>query len=183
MYICRHPSVVRHQGGPTGAVIKYVSGGWPLGGSCSKTPTQRIDFNVPAQPNDYKPMSAPVIPARVTEFLAENIDTVPQLEALLLMWQTPGNPWSVDELSVRLYVSKEEAAATIRALQMRGLIVSDDQQNSYRYSADWDASGTLVSEVAQAYRQHLIHVTKFIHSRASSAVRAFARAFDLKKGR
>ena len=128
-------------------------------------------------------MNAPVIPARVVEFLAENIDSVPQLEALLLLWQAPNNRWSVEELAVRLYVSKEEAAAIIRALQMRGLIVSDGQPNSYRYSSDWDASGTLMAEVAHAYRHHLIEITKFIHSRASSAVRAFARAFDLKKDR
>jgi hypothetical protein len=128
-------------------------------------------------------MNAPGIPARVVEFLAENIDTVPQLEALLLMWQAPDNRWSVEELAVRLYVSTEEAAGIIRALQRRALIVSEDQQNSYCYSPDWDASGTLMSEVAQAYRHHLIHITKFIHSRASSAVRAFARAFDLKKDR
>ena len=108
-------------------------------------------------------MNAPVIPARVIEFLAENIDTVPQLEAMLLLWQAPNSRWSVEELAVRLYVSKEEAAAIIRALQMRALIVSDGQPN--------------------AYRHHLIDITKFIHSRASSAVRAFARAFDLKRDR
>jgi hypothetical protein len=128
-------------------------------------------------------MNAPVIPVRVIEFLAENIDSVPQLEALLLLWQAPSNQWSVEELAVRLYVSKEEAAAIIRALQMRALIVSDGQPNTYRYSADWDASGTLMAEVAHAYRHNLIDITKFIHSRASSAVRAFARAFDLKKDR
>jgi hypothetical protein len=128
-------------------------------------------------------MNAPAIPARVIEFLAENIDTVPQLEALLLLWQAPSNRWSVEELAVRLYVSKEEAAAIIRALQMRRLIVSEDQPNSCRYSLDWDTSGTLMAEVAHVHRHHLIYITKFIHSRASSAVRAFARAFDLKKDR
>jgi hypothetical protein len=128
-------------------------------------------------------MNAPVIPVRVIEFLAENIDTVPQLEALLLMWQAPDERWSMDKLAVRLYVSVEEAASIVRALQMRALIVSDEQPNSYRYSGDWDASGTLMAEVARSYRHNLIHITKFIHSRASSAVRAFARAFDLKKDR
>ena len=128
-------------------------------------------------------MNAPAIPARVIEFLAENIDTVPQLEAMLLLWQAPNSRWSVEELAVRLYVSKEEAAAIIRALQMRALIASDGQPNTYRYSADWDTSGTVMTEVAHAYRHHLIDITKFIHSRASSAVRAFARAFDLKKDR
>lgn len=128
-------------------------------------------------------MNAPGIPARVMEFLTENIDTVPQLEALLLLWQDPGKLWSVEELAVRLYVSKEEAGAIVRALQMRALIVPEGTPTAYRYSAEWDASGTMMSEVAQAYRHNLVHIAKFIHSRASSAVRAFARAFDLKKDR
>lgn len=128
-------------------------------------------------------MNVPGISTRVIEFLAENIDTVPQLEALLLLWQDPDKLWSVEELAVRLYVSKEEAAAIVRALQMRALIVAEGEPPAYRYSADWDASGTMMAEVAQAYRHRLVHITKFIHSRASSAVRAFARAFDLKKDR
>jgi hypothetical protein len=38
-------------------------------------------------------------------------------------------------------------------------------------------------EVAAAYRRHLVPLATFIHSRASTAVREFARAFDLKKDR
>jgi hypothetical protein len=38
-------------------------------------------------------------------------------------------------------------------------------------------------EVAASYRRHLVPLATFIHSRASTAVREFARAFDLKKDR
>lgn len=128
-------------------------------------------------------MSAPGIPTRVTEFIAENIDSVPQMEALLLLWQDPNKWWGVEDLAVRLYISTEDAMAIFRALYMRQLVTAEGQPPACRYSADWDASGTLMSEVAQSYRHNLVHVTRFIHSRASSAVRAFARAFDLKKDR
>ena len=53
----------------------------------------------------------------------------------------------------------------------------------YRYNPQWDPSGQVMPEVAAAYRRHLVQLATFIHSRASTAVREFARAFDLKKDR
>jgi hypothetical protein len=128
-------------------------------------------------------MNEPGISARVIDFLAENIDSVPQLEALLLLWRDPNKWWGVEELGVRLYVSTEDADGIVRALLTRQLVTSEGQPPAYRYSAAWDTSGTLMAEVADAYRHNLVRMTRFIHSRASSAVRAFARAFDLKKDR
>jgi hypothetical protein len=128
-------------------------------------------------------MSEPGISARVIDFLAENIDSVPQLEALLLLWRDPNKWWGVEELGVRLYVSTEDADGIVRALLTRQLVTSEGQPPAYRYSGAWDTSGTLMAEVAEAYRHNLVRMTRFIHSRASSAVRAFARAFDLKKDR
>lgn len=46
-------------------------------------------------------MTSPDIPATVLQFLAERIDTVPQLEALLLMWENPQRLWSDHELAAR----------------------------------------------------------------------------------
>jgi hypothetical protein len=123
------------------------------------------------------------ISARVIDFLADNIDSVPQLEAVLLLWRDPNRSWGTEELGVRLYVSPEDADGIVRALQLRRLVTSEGQPPAYRYSADWDSSGTLMAEVSDAYRHNLVRMTRFIHSRASSAVRAFARAFDLKKDR
>lgn len=128
-------------------------------------------------------MNEPGISARVIEFLAESIDSVPQLEALLLLWREPNKCWGVEELGVRLYVSAEDADGILRALCTRRLITSEGQPPMYRYSTEWDPSGTLMSEVYEAHRHNLVRMTTFIHSRASSAVRAFARAFEMKKNR
>ena len=45
--------------------------------------------------------ASPEIPARVLQFLAERIDTVPQLEALLLLWESPQRQWTEEELAAR----------------------------------------------------------------------------------
>lgn len=119
---------------------------------------------------------------RVLRFLAENIDTVPQLEALLLLWQESSKSWTADEIASRVYVSRDTGQLILRALQARRMATSDDQA-LFRYSKDWDETGTLMAEVASAYRRHLVRVATFIHSSASTSVRDFARAFNLKRDR
>lgn len=125
---------------------------------------------------------APDIPERVLHFISKHIDSVPQLEALLLLWQEPHKAWSVDEIASRVYVSRELGQQILRSLQSRQLAMQDDG-DVYRYSAAWDASGTLMAEVVSTYRRHLVPIATFIHSRGSASVRDFARAFDLKKDR
>ena len=129
-------------------------------------------------------MTSPEIPARVLQFLAERIDTVPQLEALLLLWENPQQLWSEEELAGRIYVGRQAAATILQALQRQQLATAEPAPAvRYRYNPQWDPGGELMAEVAAAYRSHLVPLATFIHSRASTAVREFARAFDLKKDR
>src|SRR5918999_5127054 len=67
-------------------------------------------------------MSVPGIPENVLQFIAAKIDTVPQLEALLLLWENPQHDWSEEELAGRIYVLHEAAAAILQALHRRQLI-------------------------------------------------------------
>jgi DNA-binding FadR family transcriptional regulator len=129
-------------------------------------------------------MTSPEIPARVLQFLAERIDTVPQLEALLLLWEDPQRLWSEEELAGRTYVSRPVAATILQTLQRQQLVTAESAAAvRYRYNPQWDPSGEVMPEVAASYRRHLVPLATLIHSRASTAVREFARAFDLKKDR
>ena len=129
-------------------------------------------------------MTTPEIPARVLQFLAERIDTVPQLEALLLLWENPQRQWSEEELAARIYVGRQVAATILQALQRQQLATAGPGSPvRYLYNPQWDASGEVMPELAATYRRHLVPIATFIHSRASTAVREFARAFDLKKDR
>ena len=128
-------------------------------------------------------MTSPEIPARVLQFLAERIDTVPQLEALLLLWENPQRLWSEEELAARIYVGRPVAATIMQALQRQQLVTTESGSGRCGYNPQWDPSGEVMPEVAAAYSRHLVQLATFIHSRASTAVREFARAFDLKKDR
>jgi hypothetical protein len=123
------------------------------------------------------------IPDAVVSFVMQNIDRVAHLEALLLLWQDSELTWSREQIAARLYVGTDAAAQIIGGLQAHGLVRSEGEPPRYRYAGEWDASGEVMRAVAHAYRHQLVQMTALIHSRAPSSVRAFARAFDLKKDR
>ena len=129
-------------------------------------------------------MHSPDIPEQVLRFIAERIDTVPQLEALLLMWGNQNRAWDCEELAARIYVRRDVCADILQTLLRRDLLTAEDPASPrYRYNPEWDKSGELMTKVADAYRRHLVQIATFIHSRGSSPVREFARAFDFKKER
>jgi DNA-binding MarR family transcriptional regulator len=126
-------------------------------------------------------MSSAAIPPAVEQFILDSIDTVPHLEALLLIFQTPGTAWSVQELAARIYVNDKQAAAILDDLTRRALITRVEQSPAkYQFISRSQDQTQLLDQVAQAYRTQLVQVTRFIHSNASASVRDFARAFRLK---
>lgn len=117
----------------------------------------------------------------VERFLLDSIDTVPHLEALLLLFQAPALVWTVQELAARIYVNEKQAAAILEDLTRRSLITRLEQSPAtYQYVLRSDTQKTLLDKVALSYRTQLVQVTRFIHSNASGSVRDFARAFRLK---
>jgi hypothetical protein len=117
------------------------------------------------------------IPAELRDFIAKSIDSVGQLEALLLLRDNTDLAWDAPQLAKRLYVNEAEAAAILAHLVDQGL--ATEQDGSYRY----DRAGrqvTLVDRLAEAYARQLIPITHLIHSKPRR-IRAFADAFKLKR--
>jgi hypothetical protein len=51
-----------------------------------------------------------LIRAEVDHLIVVAIDSVPELEALLLLWQKPSEKWTVDSVSKRLWIDLESTA-------------------------------------------------------------------------
>jgi DNA-binding transcriptional ArsR family regulator len=113
------------------------------------------------------------------EFVYEKIDSVPQLEALLLLWNSRSKAWTRDELAARLYVEPGEVSRLLEDLRRADLI--EDLAEGYRYHSPSPERDQLIGMVDAIYRQELVRVTSMIHSKVSSSVRDFARAFRFKK--
>lgn len=119
----------------------------------------------------------------ILRFIVDQIDTVPHLEALLLLWENPSNSWRVEDLTSRIYVSSDAAARILRDLEQRKLVKPSAATVGYVFDFSWDPHGEFMRRVAATYRRHLVQVTTMIHAKASPSVREFARAFEIKKER
>src|SRR5919106_4292601 len=117
------------------------------------------------------------IPEDVREFILRYINSIAQLEALLLLWREPEMAWDVADLAKRLYISEEETGEVLAQLSADGLI--NPSEGTYRFDrADWQQ---VVARLDETYSKHLIPVTNIIHSKPRR-IREFADAFKLRKG-
>jgi hypothetical protein len=116
--------------------------------------------------------------AEVDKFILEQLDTVPHLEALLLLWNSRPKCWSLDEMEKSLYVSGEATQAILQDLKQRGLATEDSER--YSYNTQFLEEG-LIRELDKTYRRELLRISRMIHSKAPSSVREFARAFKFTK--
>lgn len=126
-------------------------------------------------------MSDPLIPTVVRQLIAERLDSIPELEAVLLLREGAPRGWTAEEAGRRLYVSTTVAAHVLAELRDRGFFVSDG--DAYRYQPESAALAEAVDALAIAYRGQLVAVTHLIHSKPSRNVRDFAEAFRLRKPR
>lgn len=119
----------------------------------------------------------------VDQFLRDNIDTVPHLEALLLLWNARPKSYSVKEMGDRLFLAPEAAQEILDELVRSGLVAAvAGADETYCYDSEPDRD-RLMAAIDTTYRRELIQVSRLIHSKPSAAVREFARAFRLKKER
>jgi hypothetical protein len=119
------------------------------------------------------------IPETVKRIIAEHIDSVPELEAILLLRRTRDREWTADEAGARLYVSTTVAEHLLAALVTRGFFASTSSR--FRYAPATPKLEAVVDELAAAYAEQLVTVTHLIDSKPSSGVRQFAEAFGLRR--
>lgn len=114
----------------------------------------------------------------VDQFILDEIESVPHLEALLLLWNSRPKQWTLEEMAHALYISLEATQGILQDLKQRGFVTVD----AYHYNFDPGFHEiSLIAELDLLYRRDLIRISRMIHSKASPAIREFARAFKLKK--
>lgn len=118
------------------------------------------------------------IPEEVRTFLLACIDSVAQLEALLLLRKSSDRAWNVADLARRLYVEEIEARKRLSELVYRELAITDG--GLFRYRVGDLEHEVLIDKVAATYARSLVPVTKLIHDN-ESGIRKFADAFKIRK--
>lgn len=120
------------------------------------------------------------VPDDLREFILRHIDSVAQLEALLLLRENPDEDWDVARTAKRLYASEPEVAEVLARLCADGLLSCDAE--IYRYDGQHVQQSAIVDRLAAVYARHLVPVTNMIHAKPRR-IREFAAAFRFRKDR
>lgn len=119
---------------------------------------------------------------RVDRFIVDEIDSVPHLEALLLLWRSAPQQFSAAQIAEKLYIHGGQAAGIAEDLHRRGLIARDHNGAAgFFYDMQNESRNGLMEAVDATYRRELIRISGIIHSKPSAGVRAFANAFRFRK--
>lgn len=127
-------------------------------------------------------MAEPLIPDPIAQFVLDKIDSVAQLEALLLLRNNRETDWSVGALAARLYIHEDQTAQVLAVLQAQGFVVSKGTDRPlYRYEPASQELHAILERLAEIYAKHLVPVTNLIHSKPKPRIQEFADAFRLRK--
>src|SRR5262245_47324199 len=98
-------------------------------------------------------MADDLIPDDLREFILRHIDSVAQLEALLMLRANPDEAWDIDKTAGRLYADQQEVAEVLGRLCADRLL--ECREGIFRYVPESDALRATVDRLADLYARHL----------------------------
>jgi predicted ArsR family transcriptional regulator len=120
------------------------------------------------------------LPSNVRRFIADHLNSVEQLEVLLLLRSDPQRVWTASEVSSELVSTPDAAALRLADLEEHGLISSEDGPVArYRYGRPSRKLESDVSAVATAYEKRRVKVISEIFSGPATPAESFSDAFRL----
>ena len=108
-------------------------------------------------------MATQHVPGDIREFILKHIASVAQIEALILIWSSPEERWSVSQIAARIYTSETETAKALDGLCADGLLVCRD--GVFGLSAS-EENVEMIRRLQEEYARHLIPVTDVIHGKS-----------------
>lgn len=126
-------------------------------------------------------MTDPGISAATQAFVAEHIDSVLQLEVLLLLRARGEQSSSAEQISKELRIDSAWAAEQLQNLCNRAILVCDESPSrTYRYNPANEQLRQAVDALAQAYTDRRVAVISLIYSKPMDKIRGFADAFRIR---
>lgn len=127
-------------------------------------------------------MSDPGISEQVRALLIERIDSVVQLELLLLLHAQPGRAWTAADVAQELRIDPAWASGQLGELAARALVTPSPQQaDGFTYAPATPVLDAAVAQLARDYAERRVTVITLIFSKPVDKLRSFADAFRLRK--
>lgn len=123
------------------------------------------------------------IPEDVQRFVRAHIDSVEQLDVLLLLFRTAPRAWTPVAVSRELRIDAVSAARRLDDFLARGLVTvhTGDETLHYTYDASDPERNATIERLGTAYAERRTTLIQFIFSAPVRDVRVFADAFRLRK--
>jgi hypothetical protein len=127
-------------------------------------------------------MNDKFIPEAIAQFIIDKIDSVAELEALLLLRGNPHDRWTPQNVSKRLYLSDKDAFEVLVALSTKGVVLYKSSDSGwYEYQPGSPDVGQLVDRLFEIYPKQIVPITNLIHSKSKQRIKEFAAAFKMRK--
>jgi hypothetical protein len=120
-------------------------------------------------------------PAELKQFIAQYVESLAQLEALLILRQDSQKQWNSPELAQRLYITPDMCEAILVDLERRGFAARAADGQAFRYQPRDRALDQLVGDLGTIYQQRRVAVITEIYSKPVTKVQTFADAFRLRR--
>jgi hypothetical protein len=118
----------------------------------------------------------------VKKFITEHINSLEQLEVLLLLHRHPEKAWTAHDVSQELRLSPTSVAMRLANLEKRGLLaVSESSDPLYRYQPQKPDFEPAVDNLAQAYPDYRFTIINPIFSKPLDKIKTFADAFKFRE--
>lgn len=118
------------------------------------------------------------LPEDVRRFVLEHVDSIAEMEALVMLTRERERVWTLEQVVARLYITPADAERTLERLRGAGL--AERGPGGWRGAALAEPAAGTVARLVDLYATHLIPITNLIHGK-SSRIRQFADAFQLRK--
>ena len=119
-------------------------------------------------------------PAELKQFIAQHIESLAQLEAMLLLHREP-RANGRRGLARELYISADMCRRSSPNLERRGLAARDRGRRRFRYASRDAEVDRLLGQLADTYRERRVAVITEIYSNPVKKVQTFADAFRLRR--
>ena len=129
-------------------------------------------------------MTDPGISEAVRSLIVERIDSVVQLELLLLLHANPARAWSAADVAQELRIDPAWTNGQLTELVGHSLLApaSTDDPRTFRYApAPGSPLDAAVAQLARDYAERRVTIITLIFSKPVDKLRSFADAFRLRK--
>lgn len=115
----------------------------------------------------------------VVNFILDRIDSVEQLEILLLLASQQQKLWTASEVARELRSSPRSAKTWMGRLEAMQLALGGENE-TYRFKSEDEALAALVTSVSAAYATYRVSVIELIFNKPLHKIKGFAQSFKLR---